>query len=171
MTRGTTVIEPNDVPHHQGADYPSPYDGQCDVRRKVRLGDAGGLTQYGVNLVTLPPGSWSTQRHWHSHEDEFVWIVSGDATLVTEDGETPLKASMVATFPAGAADGHHLVNNSAGDVVYLEVGSRSSDDVCYYPDIDLHLQPDGKGGHHFVHKDGTAYRRAKRKGRRLHDAP
>ncbi len=154
---GTNVINPADLPVRKGSGYPSPFEEPCMARAKVALGDAGGLTQYGVNLVTLQPGAWSAQRHWHSHEDEFVWIVSGELVLVSEAGETVLKPGMAATSRAGAADGHHLVNRSSSDAVYLEVGSRDPADVCSYPDIDLHLEPDGKDGHRFVTKSGTVY--------------
>ena len=157
MADSASILDPEKLEHREGTGYPAPYDDRCRVRRKAVLGDAGGLTQYGVNLVTLPPGSWSAQRHWHSHEDEFVWIVSGEPTLVTDAGETVLGPGMAVTFPAGAADGHHLVNNSDGDASYLEVGTRDPRDICSYPDIDLCLEPDGSGGHRFVHKSGEPY--------------
>ncbi len=154
---GITVIDPATLPVREGSGYPSPYEADCVARSKVALGDAGGLTQYGVNLVTLQPGAWSAQRHWHSHEDEFVWVVSGELVLVGESGETVLTPGMAATSKAGTADGHHLVNRSAADAVYLEVGTRDPRDVCSYPDIDLHLEPDGEGAHRFVHKSGERY--------------
>ena len=156
--RGTTVINPTDLSVQEGSSYPEPYKADCRGKRKVSLGDTGGLTQYGVNLVTLPPGGWSSQRHWHSHEDEFVWVVSGELVLVSEVGEMALSAGMAAAFRAGIADGHHLVNRSDTDATYLEVGSRrEEDDVCHYPDIDLHLVPDGTGRQRFVHKSGEPY--------------
>lgn len=150
-------IDPADVAERVGNGYPDPYDENCDGRRKKALGDAGGLGQYGVNLVTLPPGQMSAQRHWHTQEDEFVWVLSGELVLVTDGGEEPLGPGMAAAFPAGESDGHHLINRGATDAVFLEVGSRREQDACYYPDIDLHLEPDGQGGHRFVHKDGTPY--------------
>ncbi len=152
-----TVIDPAELAVRKGSGYPSPYEQPCAERSKVALGDAGGLAQYGVNLVTLHPGAWSAQRHWHSHEDELVWVVSGELVLVSDAGETVLAAGMAAAFPAGAEDGHHLVNRTDEDAVYLEIGGRDPDDICSYPDIDLHLAPDGQGGHRFYRKSGEAY--------------
>lgn len=157
MTRSSAAIDPATVRERVGNGYPSPYNEHCEGRRKRALGDAGGLTQYGVNLVTLGPGEWSAQRHWHSHEDEFAWIVSGELVLVTDAGEETLGPGMAAAFPAGCQDGHHLVNRSRADAIYLEVGSRSAMDHCNYPDIDLHLEPDGQGDFRFIHKDGRPY--------------
>lgn len=155
--QGTVVIDPAALAEKKGSGYPAPFEEPCTARSKVALGDAGGLTQYGVNLVTLEPGAWSAQRHWHSHEDEFVWVVSGELTLVSDAGETLLKPGMAATSRAGVADGHHLVNRSNADAVYLEVGTREPQDVCSYPDVDLRLEPDGKGSHRFVTKSGESY--------------
>ena len=156
--RGVTVIDPATLPVREGSGYPEPYDAECRGKRKTALGDPGGLTQYGVNLVTLPPGGWSSQRHWHSHEDEFVWVVSGRLILVSDAGEMPLTPGMAAAFRAGAADGHHLVNRSGADATYLEVGSRrTAEDTCHYPDIDLHLAPDGTKSRRFLHKSGEPY--------------
>lgn len=157
MAKHHTVIDPAGLPERLGSGYPAPYEEACRARRKRGLGDAGGLTQYGVNLVALPAGALSSQRHWHSHEDEFVWIVSGELVLVTDGGEQVLRPGMAATFPAGVEDGHHLVNRGTQDAVYLEVGGRVAEDACSYPDIDLHLEPDGRGGHRFVHKSGEPY--------------
>jgi len=151
------AIDPARLPVRTGSGYPAPLDRPCSERHKRALGDAGGLGQYGVNLVTLPPGVWSAQRHWHSHEDEFVWIVSGELVLVTDAGEEMLTAGMAAAFPAGREDGHHLVNRSASDAVYLEVGSRHAADHCHYPDVDLHLEPDGRGEFRFTSKSGEPY--------------
>jgi uncharacterized cupin superfamily protein len=155
--KGTTVIDPATLTERTGSGYPAPFEEACMARSKVALGDAGGLTQYGVNLVTLQPGAWSAQRHWHSHEDEFVWVVSGELVLVCDAGETVLKPGMAGTAKAGVADGHHLINRSSTDAVYLEVGTREPSDACSYPDIDLHLEPDGESGHRFVTKSGEVY--------------
>jgi uncharacterized cupin superfamily protein len=114
---------------------------------------AAGLTQFGVNLQRLPPGAWSSQRHWHSAEDEFVWIVEGEAVLVTDEGEEILRAGDCAGFKAGVANGHHLRNRSDADVLLLAIGSRNDDDVASYPDIDLRWS-EATGD---VHKDGTPY--------------
>ncbi|HET6807057.1 MAG TPA: cupin domain-containing protein [Frateuria sp.] len=146
-------IDLTTVPERRGTSYPAPYAKVAQDRVKQVLGDAGGLSDFGVNLTRLPPGSWSSQRHWHTREDEFVYVLSGELVLVTDAGEQPLRAGECAAFPKGVADGHHLVNRGSGTAVYLEIGTRSAEDACHYPDIDLHL--DGARG--WTHKDGTAY--------------
>jgi len=121
-----------------GSSYPAPLDEPCRERRRAALGDAAGLSQFGVNLLTLPPGGWSSQRHWHSAEDEFVWVLDGEVVLVTDSGEEVLRAGDCAGFKAGVADGHHLQNRAQQTARILEVGSRRPDrDVCEYPDVDL----------------------------------
>ena len=122
-----------------------------------RLSEAGGLTQFGANLVEMPPGCWSSQRHWHSHEDELVYVVSGELTLVTDAGEQRLGPGMIAGFPAGEPDGHHLINRSDQPASYLEIGSRIAEDGAVYSDIDMEIRPLPDGGHVYVHKDGTPY--------------
>ncbi|MGH8162737.1 MAG: cupin domain-containing protein [Rhodanobacteraceae bacterium] len=119
------------------------------------LGDAGGLSNFGVNLLELPPGTWSSQRHWHSAEDEFVYVLSGEVDLIDDDGEQTLRAGDCAAFPKAKANGHHLINRSNAMAVCLEVGTRSSDDVCTYSDIDLHIGPGRSTG--YTHKDGEPY--------------
>jgi len=142
------------VPERKGAGYPKPFDAPCASRTRRRLGDAGGLQDFGVNLMTLPPGGWSSQRHWHSHEDEFVYVLEGELTLIEDDGETPLKAGECAAFPKSTGNGHHLQNRSSTVTVYLEVGSRQPDDLTTCSDIDMKSSnADGR----FVHKDGTPY--------------
>ena len=136
--------------------YPSPFDEIVRGRFRKRLGDAGGLIQFGVNLTRLEPGSASAQRHWHENEDEFVFIVAGEAVLIEDDGETMLKPGDAATFKAGVQNGHHLVNQSDSDVVFLEVGTRVKRDTCQYPDIDMVCEIE-ETGDRFVHKDGTPY--------------
>ena len=155
-TAKSTTIDPEGLPEELDTDYPPPFDAKMKGRRKRVLGDAVGLTSYGVNLVVLPPGAWSSQRHWHSHEDEFVYVVSGQLVLVSDAGEETLTAGMAAGFPAGRADGHHLVNKSTAAATYLEIGDRSAEDVCSYPDIDLHLAPT-PDGHVFTNKKGEPY--------------
>lgn len=145
------------VPERKGSAYPAPYHEIAKGRIRQRLGDAGGLNQFGVNLLTLPPGAGSSQRHWHSNEDEFVYIVSGEVTLVTDKGEEILRAGDCAAFPKGVPDGHQLINKSAVPAVCLEIGTRTSDDVCTYSDIDMQI--DAKVGW-YVHKDGTPYPKA-----------
>ena len=151
----TGKIDIASAPARTGSGYPSPFDEPCRDRLRRQLGDAAGLTQFGVNLLTLPPGRWSAQRHWHSEEDEFVWVVQGEVTLVTDAGEQILRQGDCAGFPAGLADGHHLINRSAADAMVLEVGTRRPEsDVCEYPDIDLRAQP---GPPEYIHRDGAPY--------------
>ncbi len=140
-----------------GTSYPESFRKEVKTRTKRLLGDLFGLTNYGVNLVDLEPGSWSAQRHWHTREDEFVYVVSGELTLVTDEGEQVLTPGMVAGFPAGDANGHHLVNKSDSVATYLEIGDRITEDEVFYPDIDLQLVSDGKGGRVFTHRDGKPY--------------
>ena len=138
-----------------GTTYPPPYDVPCRARRRQRLGDAAGLSQFGVNLLRLPPGTWSSQRHWHSAEDEFVWVVEGEVVLVDDAGETVLRAGDCAGFRADDGNGHHLQNRSDREAVLLEVGGRHADrDAVDYPDIDLAI-PEGARAYH--HKDGFPY--------------
>jgi uncharacterized cupin superfamily protein len=144
------------VPARKGSGYPPPFDAPCAERIRQRLGDAGGLTDFGVNLMRLPPGGWSSQRHWHSHEDEFVYVLEGEVTLVTDAGDRILTQGMGAGFPANCADGHHLINRSDRMAIYLEVGNRSDDDKVDYPDIDMKLEMrDGEFA--FLHKNGKPY--------------
>lgn len=139
-----------------GSAYPDPYGEPCRQRQRSRLGDAAGLTHFGVNLLRLPPGVWSSQRHWHSAEDEFVWVLEGEVILIDDDGEHVLRAGDCAAFPKGEANGHHLVNRSNALARCLEVGSRKPvEDACDYPDIDLRIGPGRDAG--YVHKDGTNY--------------
>jgi uncharacterized cupin superfamily protein len=138
-----------------GSRYPAPYDEPCRQRKRWRLGDLAGLTQFGINLLRLPPGVWSSQRHWHTAEDEFVYILQGEVVLVSEAGEEVLRAGDCAGFKAGEADGHHLQNRTHADVMLLEIGSRNpAGDAVDYPDIDLEIRP---GERSFLHRDGTPY--------------
>ena len=147
-------IDPTTVPVRIGAGYPEPFNAACAGRTRQRLGDAGGLRDFGVNLMTLPPGRWSSQRHWHSHEDEFVHVLEGELTLVEDGGQTVLHPGDCAAFAKGSGNGHHLQNLGPTVAVYLEVGSRQADDLTTCSDIDLMSHPrDGR----FVHRDGTPY--------------
>jgi len=138
-----------------GTTYPAPYDVPCRDRYKLRLGDAAGLTDVGVNLLTLKPGVWSSQRHWHRQEDEFVYVVAGEVVLATDAGEEILRAGDCAGFPKNDGNGHHLINRSNTDALVLEIGTRApGGDHATYPDIDLLLDPQ-KGG--WTHRDGTPY--------------
>jgi uncharacterized cupin superfamily protein len=140
-----------------GSLYPPPFDEPCRNRERRRLGDAAGLQQFGVNLLRLPPGTCSSQRHWHSHEDEFVYVLAGEVTLVTDAGTELLRAGDAAGFRAADRDGHTLHNRSAAEVLVLEVGSRlPAQDVTTYPGLDL-LAPAGGVPATFTHRDGTPY--------------
>lgn len=142
------------VPERKGSNYPEPYAAMAGNRFKQALGNAGGLEDFGVNLTQLPPGAWSSQRHWHTEEEEFVYMLSGELTLVTEAGEQLLRANDCAAFPRNVADGHHLINRSESIAVYLEIGTRAATDICSYPDIDLHCDSRIDG---YTHKDGTPF--------------
>jgi uncharacterized cupin superfamily protein len=142
------------VPQRKGSGYPAPFHEDVAGRLKQALGNAGGLTDFGVNLTFLPPGTWSSQRHWHTGEDEFVYILSGEVALVTDRGEEILRAGDCAAFPKNTPDGHHLINKGSVGATYLEVGSRREGDVCHYSDIDMQI--DDKVGA-FTHRDGTPY--------------
>jgi uncharacterized cupin superfamily protein len=138
-----------------GSRYPPPYDKPCAKRFRRCLGDAAMLTHFGVNLLRLPAGTWSSQRHWHTAEDEFVYILEGEVVLVTDSGEETLRAGDCAGFKAGAPDGHHMQNRTDRDAVLLEVGSRRpDDDEVTYPDIDLKAL---KGRSGYAHTNGEPY--------------
>jgi uncharacterized cupin superfamily protein len=153
------IINPENVPNRTTSNYPKEFQSFVLGRIKKAVGNAAGLKNFGVNLVTLAPGSSSALRHWHTRQDEFVYVIEGEVTLVTNEGAQILKAGMMAGFPAGEANGHHLVNRSHEAVVYLEIGDRTADDEAYYPDDDLIAQLHAGGNHTFTHKDGTLYER------------
>jgi uncharacterized cupin superfamily protein len=141
------------APVRVGSAYPPPHDAACAARVRRRLGKAGGLTAFGVNQLTLPPGAWSSQRHWHSHEDEFVMVLAGEVVLVTDAGEEVLRAGDCAAFKAGDPDGHHLINRSDADAVVLEIGDDAQDrDRTVYADIDMVAEP---GEALYRRRDGT----------------
>lgn len=145
-----------EIPERRGSRYPPPFNEPCLGRRNRNLGDPFGLKDFGVHLLTLEPGVWSSQRHWHTHEDELVYVLEGTPTLVTDEGETPLAPGAVAGFPAGTGNGHHVVNRSDAPATLLVVGSRKKDDDCYYSDIDLQLLQRAAGGG-FARKSGEPY--------------
>ena len=148
-------IDKDAAPTRFGTAYPPPYDEPCRDRKRWKLGDAAGLTQFGVNLLRLAPGVWSSQRHWHTHEDEFVYVLEGEVVLITDAGEETLTAGDCAGFKAGVPDGHHIVNRSGQEAVLLEIGSRfPGGDNADYPDIDLAAKA---GASAYQHKDGTPY--------------
>lgn len=136
--------------------YPEPFASRVAGREKRILGDVFGLSNFGVNRTTLKPGALSAMRHAHSTQDEFIYILEGAPTLVTNAGETPLAAGMCAGFRAGSGDAHQLINRSEADVVYLEIGDRSEGDAVDYPDDDLDARFID-GGWRFFHKDGSTY--------------
>lgn len=148
-------IDLETAPKGAGSRYPAPYDAPCQGRRWIRLGDAAALTQFGVNLLTLDPGVWSSQRHWHEKEDEFIYVLDGEVVLVTDAGDEVMRAGDSAGFKAGARDGHMLQNRSDRPARILIVGSRDNEDWGEYSDIDMKFLPgrySGAGG--FAKKNG-----------------
>src|SRR5215470_18696406 len=152
------ALEANAVPRARAArGYPEPYAARVAGRERRALGDAFGLTNFGVNLTRLPPGGMSALRHTHTREDEFIYIVEGEPVLVTNAGETPLRPGMCAGFKAGSGDAHHLINRSSREVVYLEIGDRDPGDTVIYPDDDIGRALTPSGEPVFVHRDGRRY--------------
>lgn len=150
------IINPQDLPDKKGSNYPDQLKAFVAGRSKKRLGDVAELKNFGVNLVKLEPGSCSAIRHWHTKQDEFVYILEGEITIVTNAGEQILKAGMAAGFPAGEANGHHLINRSDLVAIYLEIGDRTPEDEVIYPDVDLMAKHSSKGWI-FTYKDGSLY--------------
>jgi uncharacterized cupin superfamily protein len=151
------ALDPASVPAKSGSSYPEPYRAAVEARSWRPLGDALSLKNFGVNLVRLPPGAASSQRHWHSHEDEFVYMLEGEVELITDAGPQTLVPGMCAGFPAGKADGHHLINRSDRDAVFLVVGDRRRGmDAAEYPDIDMNGRWAGDKWAYF-HKDGRPW--------------
>jgi uncharacterized cupin superfamily protein len=139
-----TALHIDDLPVKTGSAYPSPHDEPCQKRSRRRLSDAFGLSQFGANLLELPPGAWSSQRHWHERQDEFIYVLEGEVTLVTNKGETVLTPGMIAGFRAGEPDGHHLTNKSNAIARVLEVGTRTAVETAHYSDIDM-MYREGEG--------------------------
>lgn len=156
-------IDLSNVPVERGTTYPSEFRAAVAGRSRQRVGNAAGLKNFGVNLTTLAPGSQSALRHWHAAQDEFIYVVSGELVLITDDGEQLLYLGDMAGFVAGEANGHHLVNRSDVPAVYLEVGDRTTPDRAEYPDHDLVYAPvanesaNGAKGQ-FEYRDGRIYR-------------
>jgi uncharacterized cupin superfamily protein len=136
--------------------YPPPFDRVVYGRERKRLGIAAGLDQFGVNLTTLRPGAASALRHWHEKEDEFVYVLEGEIVLIEDGGETVLKPGDAAGFKANSGNGHHLMNRTTSDAVYLEIGTRSKVERVEYPDVDLRVVRDDKG-FRYIHKNGDPY--------------
>ena len=145
------------LPTDTRTNYPPPYDRVVLGRERKRLGNAAGLAQFGVNLTTLKPGAASALRHWHEQEDELIFVLEGEVVLIDDDGETVLKPGDAAGFKANNPNGHHLVNKSNHDVVYLEVGTRSKYERAHYPDVDMMVVRDDKGMR-YTHKNGEPYK-------------
>jgi uncharacterized cupin superfamily protein len=151
-----TPLNPSDLTPYAVSGYPAPFASRVLPREKRELGDAAGLTKFGVNLTTLWPGAASSMRHWHTHEDELVYVLEGELVLVTDAGERTIRAGQFAGFPAGHRDGHQLVNRGTKPVVYLEIGNRDAEDSVHYPDVDLRWNPPEARGR-YTHKDGRPY--------------
>jgi len=146
-----------------GTLYPPPFDAPCRSRERTKLGDAAGLTQFGVNLLRLPPGAWSSQRHWHTGGDDFVYVLSGEVVLVTDGVEEILRAGDSAGFPAGNTNGHCLQNRSSSRAEVIEIGTRVPGDSAYYSDVDM-VAPAGGKPAIYTHRDGTPYPDIRRRG-------
>ncbi len=149
-----------------GTLYPPPFDEPCLSRERTKLGDTADLTQFGVNFLRLPPGAWSSQRHWHTGSDEFIYVLSGEVTLVTDAGPELLHAGDAAGFKANDPSGHCLQNRSSTETTILEIGTRVASDAGHYSDIDLHLPANGKPGV-YTQKDGTPYPQGQRRARKV----
>jgi uncharacterized cupin superfamily protein len=149
-------IDLDAAPVKTGSIYPEPYASEMAGRSSLRLGDAGGLTQFGANLVTLQPGAKSSLRHWHANEDEFVMVTEGELVLVQDEGETPMRPFDCAAFPAGEPNGHHFLNRSGAPARFLVVGTRAPREVATYSDVDLQVEL-ADGVARFTRRDGTPY--------------
>jgi uncharacterized cupin superfamily protein len=158
MSLRKPALDPRTLPPRTGSGYPEPYRSRVLPREKRALGDATGLTKIGINQTVLPPGKESSMRHWHTHEEEFIYVLSGEVVLRTDEGEQLLQAGMCAGFPAGGdadrGNGHQLVNRSGQPAVYLEISNRDPEDTAYYSEADLRWSaPDARGV--FTRKDGS----------------
>lgn len=155
--RPVAIAAESAPPRTKPSNYPEPFFSRMGRRVKRPLGDLFGLTNFGVNLTTLAPGGESALRHAHTKQDEFIYILAGTPILVTDAGETPLQPGMCAGFKAGTGDGHHLVNRSDRDVIYLELGDRTPGDAGSYPDDDIQAALDAGSQWVFTHKNGMPY--------------
>ena len=149
-------IDIDKLPRDTATNYPPPHNKAVEGRSRKRLGRAAGLTQFGVNLCTLKPGAASSQRHWHENEDELVYVLSGEVVLCEDGGETVLKAGDSAAWRAGVANGHCLINRSAHDAVFIEVGSRATVERAHYSDIDMMVVRDD-AGFRYTKKSGEPF--------------
>ena len=151
-----TPIDPLMLAANTGSGYPEPYRSRCLPREKRALGDAAGLTKIGINHTTLGVGAASSMRHWHTHEDELVYVLEGELVLVTDAGERLLRAGQYAGFPAGHEDGHQLINRGTVPAVYLEISNREEEDLPHYPDVDLRWSASPAPGG-YSRKNGEPY--------------
>ena len=151
-----SVLRATDVPARSTTIYPAPYAAALAGRAKRALGDAFGLTQFGVNLTELAPGAASSERHWHKSEDEFIYVLEGEVTLLDDAGEHLLTPGMCAGFRSGVPNAHKLVNRSSAPALYLEIGSRSEGDRVHYPEADMAAVKTG-GRFHLTRKDGSSF--------------
>lgn len=149
-------IDPRKLKAYNRSGYPKPFRSQVIPRQKRALGDAAGLTRIGINHTTLAPGKVSSMRHWHTHEDELIYVLSGEVVLITDRGERRMRAGQCAGFPAGHRDGHQFANRSRKPAVYLEISNRDREDSAHYPDVDLRWNAPGSRGR-YSHKDGRRY--------------
>ena len=147
-------LDLTNVPMKTGTIYPAPYDAEVAGRSSQRLGEAGGLTQFGVNIVILAPGAKSSMRHWHLHEDEFVIITQGTCTMLLDAGPTIMQVGDCAAFPAGVADGHCFINHTNTEARFLVVGTKAKAEIATYSDFDLQVHV-AEGVNRFTYKDGT----------------
>ncbi|HEX2574400.1 MAG TPA: cupin domain-containing protein [Polyangia bacterium] len=151
------ALDPLTLPEINRTGYPAPFAADVAGRFYRRLGPLLGLTQFGVSIARLEPGAWSSQRHWHENEDEFLYVMEGRPTLVTDQGEQELQPGMVAGFPAGAPNGHHLINKSDRPALVLVVGTKAAADCAHYSDVDLLYRREADGKEGFFKKSGEKY--------------
>jgi len=154
--KNNKIFNPLDISPRTNSGYPEPFDGPVNGREKRALGNHAGLKNFGVNIVHIKPGGMSSHRHYHSHQDEFIYVLSGQLTLVTDIGKQIINARQCVGFPAGDNDGHHIINESHETASYIEIGDRTVGDQADYPDIDLRAISEN-GRYQFYHKDGTPY--------------
>jgi uncharacterized cupin superfamily protein len=157
VTLRKPALDPSTVEPRNSSGYPEPFRSRVLPREKRALGDALGLTKIGVNLTTLPPGRESSMRHWHTREDELIFVIEGEVVLRTDAGEQKLTAGMCCGFKAGSQDGHQLVNKSSRPARYLEISNRDPEDTAAYPDVDLAYRKDAAGKGVFTRKDGSSH--------------
>ncbi len=154
---GNVITDPDAIEPRRTSSYPARYQIPPGKRGRRALGDAFGLMNFGVNLTVLEPGGWSAQRHWHLKQDELIYVLDGELTLLTDDGETVLTAGMTAGFKAGVTNGHHVINRSDRPARYLEIGDRTAGEVVTYTDIDMVMRESADGTRRFFDKQGRPY--------------